>query len=118
MNASPQVVIVTCRCSRSRQGFGIRFEEVQPCQWVADWAFAVPDTTASKEGYDRNGIAGAFSLANAYPGCPHCRTRSIFRCGCGKVGCWDGVSYVICPWCGARGEVRGSIECLGGGSDR
>jgi hypothetical protein len=119
MSELPHVVIVLARCSRSRQGFGIRFEEMQQRQWVADWAFALRETTARKEGYDRGEIAGAFAFAAVYPGCPYCGVRGIFKCGCGKVACWDGETRTVgCPWCGIRCELRGHIESLGAGSDR
>lgn len=121
MNELPNVVIVTARCSHNRQGFAIRFEQKAHGQWIADWAFAVKETLARKarkEEYDRSEITGAFGFDAAYPGCPHCRAKGVFKCGCGKVACWDGERGAItCPWCGARGKLSGHIESLGAGGD-
>jgi len=119
LNELPNVVIVMARCSRSRQGFGIRFEEKVRGRWIADWAFAIKETLARREGYDRGTISGAFGFDTSYPGCPHCRAPSIFQCVCGKVACWDGERRTAtCPWCGATVELRGHIESLSAGRDR
>jgi TerY-C metal binding domain len=106
------------RCSYSRQAFGIRFEEKAKGQWMANWAFAVKETYAKKEGYDHNTIVGTFTLDTAYPGCPYCQTKSIFKCGCGKVNCWDRkTNTVTCSWCNQTGEINGQIETLSAGED-
>jgi hypothetical protein len=119
MNPIPHVVIVLARCSQNRQGFGIRFEEKAASRWSADWAFAIKETTARKEGYDRAEIRGAFGSDPAYPGCPHCGARGIFKCNCGKVACWDGERRVVtCPWCGSTGGLSGHVESLRAGNDR
>ena len=119
MSQLPNVVIVMARCSHNQQGFGIRFEEKSQGQWACDWAFAVKDATASKEGYDRGEIAGAFGFDSTYLGCPHCRAPTFFKCGCGKVGCWDGERQTVtCPWCEVRIELSGQIESLGVKRDR
>ena len=62
MSTSPKVVIVTARCSQTRQSFGIRFEEKGLGQWSADWAFAVTEDAAQREGYDRGMISGVFGF--------------------------------------------------------
>lgn len=121
MDDRPHVMIVLARCSRRAEGaaFGMRFEEKQRGYWEADWAFAIKETSAKREGYDRGKISGHFLFATAYPGCPHCGTKCIFQCGCGKVGCWDGESKTVtCPWCKCRTELRGDIESLDAGGDR
>jgi hypothetical protein len=115
----PNVVIVMARCSRSGQGFGIRFEEKARSQWIADWAFAIKEAVARKEGYDRGEITGTFGFATAYPGCPHCHAPSIFQCSCGKVACWDGERRTVtCPWCKVTVELDSQIERLSAGRDR
>jgi hypothetical protein len=115
---SPNVVIVMARCSRSRNTFGIRVEEKHNGQWLADWAFALKETTARKEGYGRSEIAGVIKLDLAYPGCPHCHAMGLVKCSCGHVACWDrDRNMVSCPWCGSTGEVSGSIHSLSGESD-
>jgi hypothetical protein len=87
-------------------------------QWIADWAFAVKETYGKKEGYDRHTIAGAFAFDLAYPGCPYCQAKSIFKCSCGKVNCWDGkTSMTTCSWCDQAAELGGQIETLSAGED-
>jgi hypothetical protein len=113
------VVIVIGRCNRSKQGFGIRFERASASQWTATWAFPIRDAVAKREGYASSQISGAFAFDSGYPGCPHCQTRGIFKCACGKVACWDGESKTVtCPWCGVRGELSGQVTDLSAGGDR
>lgn len=119
MSETGSVVIVVARCSRGQGSFGIRFEERAPGEWVGDWAFAMKEASAKREGYDRGEIGGDLAFDAGYPGCPHCRAVSIFKCGCGKVACWDGETRrVTCPWCRSTGEMRGQIESLGAETDR
>ncbi len=115
----PHVVVVLARCAQTRRTFGIRIEETQPAQWTADWAFAVAEQQAAREGYDHSLIRGAFEIADAYPGCPHCQNAGFFRCRCGKVACWDETTRrVSCPWCDSAVVLGGSITTLDAGSDR
>lgn len=120
MSLLVHVVIVMSRCSRTREGFGIRFEEKGRGQWLADWAFPVKERLAKKEGYDRAEIKGSIRLDDEYPGCPYCKNTSVVYCPeCGKVSCYDiraGVS--TCGWCGSRGQVGGGgVTNLTGGDD-
>jgi hypothetical protein len=117
-NQTPQVVVVLSRCTKRQEGFGIRFEQKIPGRWVADWAFAIKENLAQKEGYDRNEIAGAFEFDPKYPACPYCEASSIYKCSCGKVACWDGQKTVICPWCRQTGQIEGQIDKLTAGGDR
>ena len=118
ISGSPNVVFVMARCSRSRNTFGVRFEEKDNGQCLADWAIAIKETTARKEGYGRSEIAGAIGRDLAYPGCPYCRATSLFKCSCGQVACWDRDCYTVpCPWCGSTGELSGSVHSLSGESD-
>jgi hypothetical protein len=113
------VVVVLARCGQSREPFGIRFEEKGRGQWIADWAFDLEEGVAKREGYDRDAIKGTFGFAEDYPGCPTCRAGSCFKCGCGKVSCWDGVQRTVtCPWCGKTGTLSGSFDSLSAGGDR
>ena len=119
LNRSEDVVIIMARCSKQKRGFGIRLERIGKNQYVANWAFSIKEASAKREGYDSMTVKGAFATDTAYPGCPHCGAISIVKCGCNKVGCWDGESkFVTCPWCGKRGKVEGQIESLGVESDR
>jgi transcription elongation factor Elf1 len=112
--ASRNITIVVARCSRNSGGFGIRFERSGETRWYATWAFALKETAAKREGYDRSEISGVIQLYPSYPGCPHCANSQIVRCGhCGKVSCWDGETRLVtCPWCGNRAEIAGAITSL------
>ena len=118
-NSMPNVVIILAKCRSQKSTFGIRIEEKQPSVWLVDWAFAIQEQRANKEGYDRSEIRGTFGTDPAYPGCPYCRAPGFFKCGCGKVGCWDGESMTVtCPWCRNRIQLGGTIENLSAGGDR
>ncbi len=115
----PNVVVILARCGQSREPFGVRFEEKSRGQWVGDWAFALEEGAARREGYDRGVVTGTFSFAEDYPGCPTCHARSCVKCSCGKVSCWDGVQRTVtCPWCGQTGMLSGTIDRLNAGGDR
>ncbi len=119
MSQHPKVVIVIARCRHSHQTFGIRFEAKQSNTWIADWAFAIKEVAAKREGYDRGKIEGNFHFDAAYPGCPNCHATGIFKCPCSKVACWDGESgRVTCPWCRSTSQISGQIESLRVGRDR
>lgn len=115
------LVIVTGRCSVTRAGFGIRFEwHEEPQQWWATWAFAISESAAKREGYEKSQINGSFVIHPTFPGCPHCQAASFFQCGvCRKVGCLTaGVVSVTCPWCGLGLEMQeGRIGSLEAGGD-
>lgn len=115
----PKVAIVVAKCSHYQRAFGIRFEQKTPNHWTGDWAFAIKEASAKREGYDNNNISGSFTFDNAYPGCPHCKSQSLFLCSCGKVTCWDGQSHCVdCPHCGSKGEIGGEVDSLNAGQDR
>jgi TerY-C metal binding domain len=136
----PKVVIVMARCNCKLQTFGIRLEKKQEEnqeerkqrerqeenqeerklseQWIADWAFAVKERYAQREGYDQITITGMFTFDKAYPGCPYCHAKGILKCSCGKIHCWDGrTNTFTCSSCGLTGELRGQIEALSVGVD-
>ena len=118
--AAPRnIVIVAARCGQTAGGFGIRFEQSGEARWSATWAFALNESAAMREGYDRSEISGTIDLAPSYPGCPHCAKSAIVRCGgCGKVSCWNGETRVVtCPWCRNRAELAGAITTLSSRND-
>lgn len=116
---SRDIVIVTGRCARAKQGFGIRFEGKGRSQWAATWAFPIKEAAARREGYDKTRIDGEFVTDPGFPGCPHCKANAFFLCGCGKLACWDGETRTVtCPWCNQRGELSGTITSLTAGGDR
>ncbi len=113
-----QVTVVTARCSRNGRLYGIRFERMAG-SWVGTWAFAIGEERASREGYGRNEIRGAFSFSPEYRGCPHCEQIALVKCSCSKVSCWDGVTEEhCCPWCHRSGKLTGGVESLQAGGDR
>ena len=115
----PRVMVVVTMCAKKKQAFGIRFEELAASQWAATWAFPIQAAVAKREGYDRTELRGAFAFAESYPGCPFCLARSIVKCPCGKVACWDSdVRTVVCPWCGHQGQLEGSLESVRSAKDR
>jgi hypothetical protein len=111
------IVYVMARCARHLSGYGLRFEQARVGLWLATSSFAMSDVVAEREGHHHTQIRGAFELASTFPGCPHCGARSFFRCLCGKVACWDGVSKLVtCPTCGNRIEVDRPIVSLEAGA--
>jgi serine/threonine protein phosphatase PrpC len=115
------VVIVLARCSQQGHSFGLRVEETARNYWNIDWAFAMKEAAAQREGYDRGKIKGTFRFDAAYPGCPFCKAPSIFSCGCGGVGCWDRSSRIVtCPWCDDTAELSSGNGDFGlnAGADR
>ncbi len=119
MKNIPNVVIVTGRCSKSKQGIGLRYQEMSPNYWVATWAFTLNEKLAQREGYAKQEIAGELDFGEEYPGCPHCEARSCVKCDCGNLGCWDGTSVLYtCPHCSSKGKVSGNAESLDAGGDR
>jgi hypothetical protein len=119
MGQLANVVIVISHCNRTRESFGIRFEEKVEGEWAADWAFPVREALAKKEGYDQATIGGIITRDYEYPGCPYCKNDSFFQCGgCDKVSCYNSsFSVSTCGWCGNRGPVEGSIKKLKAGGD-
>lgn len=118
MGSTIAVVLARCAQESVSGGFGIRMERGTTNQWLMTWAFPVKETSAKREGYDRTRLVGTFSAAPSYPGCPHCQSSNFFKCGCGKVACWNGyASEVTCPWCEQSGELSGNIEDLGADCD-
>ena len=113
------VVIVMAKCTASAALFGMRLERKEGSQWALTWAFPMKEGKAKREGFDQSKVKGSFVLDATYPGCPHCGSKSFYRCGCGKVGCWDGVTRTVkCHWCKEEGELSGELDSLDAGGDR
>ncbi len=119
MESMPKVVIIMARCSKENQAFGIRLEEKSPGEWIGDWAFALKEKTAKKEGFGSTSIAGSFAFSDEYPGCPHCKVKSLVKCDCEGSTCWDGETRrVKCSWCGKKAKIAGEVKDLKAGHDR
>ena len=119
MKNLPNVVVVTARCSKNKQSYGIRYQEMSPGNWEGTWAFPIKEAAAKREGFDKQQISGTLDFADDYPGCPYCGAISSVKCGCAAVGCWDGESSTYtCPGCGSTGEISGIADSLTAGGDR
>lgn len=111
--------VVPARCEKTREGFGIRFEERRPRFWAATWAFRTDDRTSKLEGYESTKIEGSFDIDSAFPNCPRCTVKGLFQCGdCQKVSCGPrDLRRAVCGWCGNSGPISGSIRSLSTGED-
>lgn len=98
----------TLRCQKSRQMFGIRFEEAEGV-WIATWQFRLTEGSEAREMGKSSVITGSIGLGLSYRGCPWCQSPSFFGCGCGKLSCWDQVSAsTTCAWCQRPGNMTKS----------
>ncbi|MBP7935815.1 MAG: hypothetical protein KA354_14300 [Phycisphaerae bacterium] len=110
---TPNVMMVMARCAGSKQGFGLKFKRKWWNKWVAIEAFPLAEAVTNRGGYGQAAITGSIVLDSPFQGCPYCGNPNIFRCGCGKVFCWDGKSRIVtCPWCGQTGELSGILDTL------
>ncbi|MEY4568138.1 MAG: hypothetical protein RLY14_3108 [Planctomycetota bacterium] len=106
MEKMPNVAIVIAVCKNSANTMGIRFEEHTRSHWVADWAFKIKASSASKEGYDRTRIVGTFHFSESFPGCPYCGSSNFVQCSCGTLLCYNlGNKQFRCTKCGMTGYV-------------
>lgn len=100
------VVIIIAQCSRSGHRMGIRLEEKSRKLWVADWAFKVKESIASKEGYDKTRVDGQFEFSIDFPGCPYCESHSFVLCDCQNLLCYESSNRLFkCPKCGLAGTI-------------
>jgi hypothetical protein len=100
------VVIITAHCTKTGHRMGIRLEEKSCKHWVADWAFKVKESVASKEGYDKSRVDGKFEFSVEFPGCPYCESKSFVLCDCQNLLCYEANSRRFnCPKCGVAGTV-------------
>jgi len=89
-------LIVSAKCSKTTHSFCIRFQNREN-NYLADWAYVLKGENAHEDVNEKT--SGNFNLSPDYPGCPHCRANSFFRCGCGELCCWSGASQETCPTC-------------------
>jgi hypothetical protein len=97
--------VVMARCAKNKSPFGIRMEK-RGKTWFCTWAFAMRESSAVKEGYDKQAVSGDIELDDEYPGCPHCGGGGFVQCGkCNKINCFPSESkLVVCAFCGNRME--------------
>lgn len=98
--------VAVCKCSTTHRLFGVRFEKIDR-QWFYTWAFALKESTARSEGYDRVQIKGNIMPANDYPGCPYCGSNGFVICrNCEKLSCMPVASGLFtCEWCETTGML-------------
>ncbi len=118
-------VIVNARCTRNGGLFGMQFE-FRDGIWQATNTFVIqekpPVVTTPRippvyptPQITPKEIHGEITTGYEYPGCPYCRNRSFFKCGCGNICCYDGVDkYGYCQWCHTRGLLSGRVRSIQG----
>jgi hypothetical protein len=118
-NSQRRIVIITARCRKSKQSYGVRLERMSADRWEATWSFPIKDGVAKREGYAEATIEGHFDFSTKYPGCPFCQAGGLFQCDCEKLGCWDGsTERVVCPTCNKKITLGGEVTSLKAGNDR
>jgi hypothetical protein len=104
------VVVISAYCCKTGGRMGIRLEEKSRKYWIADWAFKVKESVASKEGYEAASVDGHFEFSHEFPGCPYCQSVNFVLCDCKKLLCYDSSSpYFECPKCGLNGIVGSDV---------
>ena len=91
--------VILAKCSTHNQAYGVRIE-MRNGDWVRTWAFKIDENKAKREGFDTTPIIGSLMEADAFPGCPHCKTFGFVVCDCGKMSClMPSVTSAHCHWC-------------------
>lgn len=110
-------MVVIATCQQSRLPFGITVRRVGK-EYEFNWAFKISESSAKREGFDRNKVSGNIYNASTYPGCPHCGATTWFQCGkCKRFVCMRPEQKIVrCPVCGNEGEVSvaDSFDLSGG----
>lgn len=104
--AAANSVVLQCLCSVTRQGFEVRFEELEPGVYyateVTPTAKGKP-VVESKGGEGLSQITGNFRMGADFA-CPHCKSTGLSACEvCQTVLCAGGISKdggCQCPGCG------------------
>jgi hypothetical protein len=117
MKTPVEAAVVAALCAKSHLGFGIRVERASAGVWRLTWAFAIDSSQSQREGYGAQRLDGSFHLGESYPGCPHCRAKSIFQCSCQTLGCWDGAKSASCASCSQTCEITRDISALSSKGD-
>lgn len=100
---SRPAAITPARCRHNRQTFGVHFTRVEGT-WVNDYAFRISPRFGQAEGHSLNRtLRGRFGKSRDYPGCPFCKDKVLFKCGCGGLTCFvtDEADFqpFACAWC-------------------
>ncbi len=99
-------MVIMASCQQTKLPFGITVRNVHN-NYEFYWAFKISQSSARKEGFDRNKVNGNIFNSAEFPGCPHCGAISWFQCGkCRKFVCMRPEQKIVkCPECGNEGEV-------------
>lgn len=83
----PEALIIKTYCNKTGKTFGIRTQKEGPNVWLMDWAFPILEEIDGEEGSQESyRLQGALNFADEYPGCPHCGTGYLYKCGtCGAM---------------------------------
>ena len=116
-NLSNDAFAVLAYCEETKKPFGITVDRISQGQYKVVWAFKINKDAAHREGYDSTSVRGAVKIGDEYPGCPHCGSKQFWMCTCGHPICYHGQQHLVCPNCGASGEVQRveQIDLRGGG---
>ncbi|MHC1740055.1 MAG: hypothetical protein AB9897_02975 [Anaerolineaceae bacterium] len=101
------IAVVSAKCAKNRQTFGISYRQVIRGEWLAYWTFPLTDSTSQREGYADTQLDGVCKFDAHYPGCPYCKTTGLVQCGnCKHISCWDSSHKEFsCAWCGNSGVI-------------
>ena len=116
-NLSNEAFAVLAFCEETKKPFGITVDRIDNGKYKVVWAFKMDKAKACREGYDTTSVTGAVTIDDEYPGCPHCGSKQFWMCACGHPICYHGQQRLVCPNCGASGEVQRveKINLRGGG---
>lgn len=104
-----EAVVALCKCGKTQQTYGVRFERTATNSWKYTWAFEISLKVAKREGYNIVDISGYIEPAEEYPGCPYCGNKYFMICDCGKLNCniINSNATATCNWCGFTGMISG-----------
>lgn len=114
---SEKAFAVMAVCPEANKYYGISVDPQGRGAYKFVWAFKIDRERAKREGYDSCRVHGSVEIDTEYPGCPYCKTKQFLFCSCGTVVCWHGEKVMMCPSCGAKGDVSyvSSVDLHGGG---
>lgn len=102
---SKAAFVITAICSGNKKMYGITVDKVAS-GYSLIWAFPLTKTQATNEGFEATTVSGNIDVDINYPGCPHCGSKQFYVCSnCQSVVCYHGEERVVCPSCGASGNI-------------
>lgn len=103
-NPKRNEIIVPAVCQKTGKPFGIT-ALIEKDAITFKWAFKMSDSTAKREGFDKNKVSGNIYDGPEFPGCPHCGNDTWYICGgCKRFVCVHHTAdWGKCPVCGKEG---------------